>query len=114
MPRWFMPLKGHEFDLLELSELFCPGVRGVIQQEGKYYLVSSEFDALEDAAEVRQRGKALLSSMSVASQLGNSSYQPVECDDMNSNPVVNKSRCPLLFTRDLSGFTRQPSLKLSL
>jgi len=60
MPKWLVRLKGERFDLEDFPKLLCsPEVR-VVEENGSYYLESSEFNSLTLAEEVRERGRALI------------------------------------------------------
>ena len=60
MPKWLVRLKGERFDLEDFPKLLCsPEVR-VVEENGSFYLESSEFNSLTSAEEVRERGRALI------------------------------------------------------
>jgi hypothetical protein len=60
MPKWLVRLKGERFDLDDFPKLLrSPEVR-VVEENGSFYLESSEFNSLTLAEEVRGRGRALI------------------------------------------------------
>ena len=60
MPKWLVRLKGERFDLEDFPKLLrSPEVR-VVEENGSFYLESSEFNSLTLAEEVRERGRALI------------------------------------------------------
>lgn len=60
MPKWLVRLKGERFDLEDFPKLLrLPEVK-VIEEDGSFYLESSEFNSLISAEEVRERGRALI------------------------------------------------------
>ena len=60
MPKWLVRLKGERFDLEDFPKLLrSPEVR-VVEENGSFYLESSEFNSLTLAEEVRGRGRALI------------------------------------------------------
>ena len=60
MPKWLVRLKGERFDLEDFPKLLrSPEVR-VVEENGSFYLQSSEFNSLTSAEEVRERGRALI------------------------------------------------------
>lgn len=82
MTEWLFRLKGHPFDLEELADQFTSADRNVKKdQDGYYYLRSSEFKNLTDSEAVRERGSELLGYMNSAMKLFfGPSYRPVEFD----------------------------------
>ena len=75
-------LKGHRFDLEELSEHFTSDKLNVRQDEdGYYYLRSSEFNQMSDSSAVEERGRELLQYMNgIAKLLFGPGYRAVEYD----------------------------------
>jgi hypothetical protein len=75
-------LKGHAFDLEELSDRFTSADRNVTKDEdGYYYLRSSDFDQVSDPDAVRERAFRLIELMNGATKLyTGGSYRPVEFD----------------------------------
>ena len=60
MPKWLVRLKGERFDLEDFPKLLrSPEVR-VVEENGSFYLESSEFNSLTSAEEVRERGRELI------------------------------------------------------
>lgn len=82
MSEWLVRLKGHEFDLEELSNHFRAGVWNVRKDEDDhYYLRSSDFDSLADEEAVRTRALELVERMNWAAKFhSGDGYQPVELD----------------------------------
>ena len=54
MPNWLVRLKGEKFDLEDLPSLLRSPELTVIEENGSYYLKSSDFDSLSLADEVRE------------------------------------------------------------
>jgi hypothetical protein len=75
-------LKGHAFDLEELSDRFTSADRNVTKDEdGYYYLRSSDFDQVSDPDAVRERAFRLIELMNGATKLYTGGrYWPVEFD----------------------------------
>jgi hypothetical protein len=75
-------LKGPAFDLEELSDRFTSADRNVTKDEdGYYYLRSSDFDQVSDPDAVRERAFRLIELMNGATKLyTGGSYRPVEFD----------------------------------
>jgi hypothetical protein len=82
MTEWLVRLQGHEFDLEELSDRFTSADRNVTKDEdGYYYLRSSDFDQVSDPDAVRERAFRLIELMNGATKLyTGGSYRPVEFD----------------------------------
>jgi hypothetical protein len=82
MTKWLVRLKGHEFDLQELSDHFASADRNVSKdKDGYYYLRSSDFDPMSDSDAVRERALRLIELMNGATTLHTGgSYRPVEFD----------------------------------
>jgi len=60
MPKWLIRLKGERFDLEDFPKLLrLPEVK-VVEEDGSFYLESSEFNSLTSAEEVRERGRELI------------------------------------------------------
>jgi len=60
MPKWLVRLKGERFDLEDFPKLLRLSKVKVVEEDGSFYLESSEFNSLTSAEEVRERGKALI------------------------------------------------------
>jgi hypothetical protein len=82
MPEWLVRLQGHEFDMEELSTHFTSAVRNVERDEdGHYYLRSSDFNKTTDSEAVRERALTILGYMNDAMTLyTRGSYRPVQLD----------------------------------
>jgi len=82
MTEWLVRLKGHEFDLEELSDHFTSAELNVTKDhDGHYYLRSSDFDQMSDPGAVRKRASRLIELMNGATKLhAGESYRPVEFD----------------------------------
>lgn len=82
MPEWSVRLIGHAFDLEELSDHLRSPERNVIKEEdGHYYLRSTDFDYLADDQAVRERALELVELMNRAAKFhSGDGYQPVELD----------------------------------
>jgi len=60
MPKWLIRLKGERFDLEDFPKLLCSPEVKIVEENGSFYLESSEFNSLTLAEEVRERGRALI------------------------------------------------------
>lgn len=60
MPKWLVRLKGERFDLEDFPKLLRSPEVKVVEEDGSFYLESSEFNSLTSAEEVRERGRALI------------------------------------------------------
>lgn len=77
MSEWLVQLSGHKFDLEELPKLFSSPDLEVVEDKGKYYLKSSEFNSLTDASKVRTKAKKSLEFINGAMKIKSSDFQPV-------------------------------------
>jgi hypothetical protein len=82
MPEWLARLKGHGFDLEELSDHFRSPERNVTKDEdGHYYLRSIEFDSMANDEAVRERALELVELMNQAAKYhAGDGYRGVELD----------------------------------
>jgi hypothetical protein len=80
--KWLVRLKGHAFDLEELSDRFTSADRNVTKDaDGYYYLRSSDFDQVSNPDAVRERAFRHIELMNGATELHTGgSYRPVELD----------------------------------
>jgi hypothetical protein len=80
MSEWLVRLKGHEFDLEDLSGHFNSPKRNVRKdKDGYYYLRSSGFDPLADDAAIRERALELIEHMNGAAKIySGESFRTVE------------------------------------
>lgn len=85
MDEWLVRLKGHQFDLKELLNLFASADQNVKEGEGGYYyLRSSDFDGAADSDVVSQRALELIELMNGATAFhAGASYHPVEFDGLS-------------------------------
>ena len=80
MPKWLVRLKGEKFDLEDLPSLLHSPEHTVIEENGFYYLKSSDFDLLGSADEVRERAIAIIKVLNGAVKLHISSFRGVSED----------------------------------
>lgn len=82
MPEWSVRLKGHAFDLEELSDHFHSPEQNVRKDEdGHYYLGSTDFDSVADEQAVRERALEFVERMNWAAKFySGAGYRPVELD----------------------------------
>lgn len=82
MPEWSVRLKGHAFDLEELSDHFRSPERNVRKDEdGHYYLRSTDFDSVADDQAVHERALELVERMNWSAKFHTGDgYRPVELD----------------------------------
>lgn len=77
MTKWLIKLKGERFDLEDLLQLLKSSELMIVEEDGVFYLQSSEFDSLTSADEVRERGKALLRLVNSVAKFDRDNYQDV-------------------------------------
>ena len=83
MPKWLVRLKGERFDLEDFPKLLCsPEVR-VVEENGSFYLESSEFNSLTSAEEVRERGRALIKLINGVSKFNKNNFLGISEDGIN-------------------------------
>jgi hypothetical protein len=84
MPEWLVRLKGHEFDLEELSDHFTSTDRNVKKDEdGYYYVTSEDFNRITDSDAVHKRALELIEHMNgAATYHAGGNYRPVEFDGL--------------------------------
>ena len=82
MPEWSVRLKGHAFDLEELSDHFRSPERNVRKDEdGYYYVRSTDFNSMADDQAVCGRALELVELMNRAAKFhAGNGYRPVELD----------------------------------
>jgi hypothetical protein len=82
MAEWLVRLKGHAFDLEELCDHFMSANLNVKKDDdGHYYLRSSDFDQMSEPDAVSERAQDLIAHMNGAVRLlSGVSYRPVEFD----------------------------------
>lgn len=66
MPNWLVRLKGEKFDLEDFPSLLRSPELTVIEENGSYYLKSSDFDSLSLADEVRECAIAIIEMLNDA------------------------------------------------
>ena len=80
MPKWLVRLKGERFDLEDFPKLLrSPEVR-VVEENGSFYLESSEFNSLTSAEEVRERGRALIKLINGVTKFNRDSFLGISED----------------------------------
>jgi hypothetical protein len=80
MSKWLVRLKGEQFDLEDFPKLFClPEVR-IIEENGTFYLESSEFKILTKAEDVRERGRAIIKLINGVAKFNRSDFQGISDD----------------------------------
>lgn len=108
MPEWSVRLKGHEFDLEELSNHFHSPERNVTKDEdGHYYLRSTDLDSMTDDQAVRERALELVELMNRAMKFRvGEGYQPVELDVVTETDEVGNRRQYVALTGSLEARSR--------
>lgn len=91
MGRWLVRLKGDKFDLEDLPALLHPPELAVIEENGSYYLQSSEFESLTSADEVRKHGIALIEIINGAVKLHRGDFCNVSEDGITR--VEDNGKC---------------------
>ncbi len=80
MPRWLVRLKGERFDIEDLPEFLRSSELKVVEENGAFYLQSSEFDFLTSPDEVRERGRALIKLINGVAKFDRDNYRDVSED----------------------------------
>jgi hypothetical protein len=78
--RWKVQLTGDELDLEELPVLFASGDPTIIKDGHAYYLVSSAFERLNDADDVRRAATEFIEIINGLSRTIQPEYQPSAVD----------------------------------
>ena len=78
MKEWLVRIKGDLLDLQELPALFSSPKATVLEEEGTYYLKSTDFNSLIDASEVFKTAKRLLEVVNGAAVLHLENFLPVQ------------------------------------
>lgn len=82
MTEWLVRLQGEKFNLEEASIRLCRGDLELREEDGSYYLTSTEFDSMTDSSQVLERAKELLRIVNPALKLYVGDYQPVAVDGL--------------------------------
>jgi hypothetical protein len=82
MAQWLVRLQGHSADLQDFPDMFRSAQLNVKEEEGDYYLRSSDFDVLPDAQEVREKASELLPLMTGIVKLHSGYSEAVTQDAM--------------------------------
>lgn len=108
MPEWSVRLKGHAFDLEELSDHFRSPERNVTKDEdGHYYLRSTHFDSMADDEAVRERALGLVELMNRAAKFhSGDGYRPVELDVVTRVDESGKRMHHITVTCEIGGRSR--------
>ena len=80
MPKWLVRLKGERFDLENFPKLLCSLEVRVVEENGSFYLESSEFNSLTSAEEVRERGRELIKIINGAAKLKQDNFLGISED----------------------------------
>lgn len=80
MPKWLVRLKGERFNLEDLPELLRSPEVKVVEENGSFYLGSSEFNSLTSAEEVRERGRALIKLINGVAKFNRDNFLDVSED----------------------------------
>jgi hypothetical protein len=80
MKNWLIQLKGHEFDLQEIVEMFNQPYLNIIEQDGSFYLKSIELNSLLTDDVVYKKAVELLEILNGIAKLNNTSFQNVKLD----------------------------------
>lgn len=80
MAKWLIKLKGEEFDLKDLTSLVHSPSSAVMEENGLYYLWSSDFDSLDSASEVRKSASTLIDVLNGAMKLHTSGFHGISED----------------------------------
>ncbi|MBE0415062.1 MAG: hypothetical protein IBX36_00770 [Dehalococcoidia bacterium] len=91
MAKWLVRLKGEKFDLEDLPRLLHSPELAVSEENGFYYLQSSEFESLTSSDEVRKRGIDLIDKLNGAAKLYRGNFQDVSEDGITH--VEDDGRC---------------------
>lgn len=80
MAEWLVQLSGEKFDLEELPKRFTSEKYRVIEEDGKYYIKSSEFNSFTNDSEVRKKAEELLELINGAVKIKMPNFKPVSLD----------------------------------
>jgi len=80
MPKWLVRLKGERFDLEDFPKLLRSPEIKVVEENGSFYLESSEFNSLTLAEEVRERGRALIKLINGVSKFNRDNFLGISED----------------------------------
>jgi hypothetical protein len=82
MTEWLVRLQGEKLDLEEASSHFRGADLEVRQEDGGYYLASTDLRSMTESGEVLKRGKELLKVMNGILKLIVGNHQPVTADGL--------------------------------
>jgi len=74
MPKWLVRLKGEKVDLDALREQLRSPENSVVEENGSFYLESSEFNSLTSEDEVCKRGRALINLIDAAAKFDRDTF----------------------------------------
>jgi len=80
MPTWLVRLAGDKFDLEDLPSVLHSPKHTVIEEDGLYYLTSSDFDSLSSADEVRGRAITIIRMLNDVMKLHSPSFRDISED----------------------------------
>jgi hypothetical protein len=80
MPNWLVKLEGEKFDLEDLPSLLRSPEHTVIEDNGSYYLKSSDFNSLSSADEVRECAIKIIEILNGAVKLHIHNFRSVSED----------------------------------
>lgn len=80
MPKWLVRLKGERFDLEDFPKLLRLSEVKVVEEDGSFYLESSEFNSLTSAEEVRERGRALIKLINGVTKFNRNNFVDISED----------------------------------
>jgi hypothetical protein len=108
MSEWLARLQGHQFDLEDLANHFTSADRNVKRDEdGHYYLRSSDFGQMTDPSAVRERALEILGHMNGPMKLhSGGSYRPVEFDMVSQIDGSGKRRHHIMLSATFEGRSR--------
>jgi len=77
MPNWLVRLRGEKFDLEDLPSLLRSPEHTVIEEDGSYYLKSSDFDSFSSADDVRKCAIKIIDWLNGAMKLRSPNFRSV-------------------------------------
>ncbi len=92
MTTWKVELIGRQSDLEDLYNKFQSGVPGVRKADGRYFLISDDFNDCKDDNEVQNRADFLASRMNGAMQITTKTYQPIRTRELIEIDDTGKER----------------------
>lgn len=102
MAEWRIQLSGDKFDLDELPRWFTSEELKVKEENGKYYLKSSELNLLTEASKVKEQAEKFLKFINGAGKIKDSKFKPVSIGRIEKAEANGRSM-QYLFPESING-----------